>query len=186
MDLAPVRSPNDSPGPAAMTARVAAHPPAREPRGFLTLSDIWRRGKRRILGKGQTLFDAGIVARDFYVVEQGVLLTQAADSSIHQPRILSSGDVFILECGGTHFVSCEALTYAVVICLDRTLVERNAETNAAVARAIRSVHSAELHLILKSLNYFQHGHRDCGRTRRTHTCDYRSHAGGAGAADFRN
>ena len=68
----------------------------------------------------------GDEAPNFYVVESGVLLVEgpASPSSAYEPRILSIGEVFSLDSGGTHVASCEALSDAVVICVDQTSVER--------------------------------------------------------------
>jgi hypothetical protein len=92
----------------------------------LLLGDICDCGKRRTLAQGQTLLGKGDEARNFYVVESGVLLVEgpASLSSAHEPRILSIGEVFSLDGGGTHVASCEALSDAVVICVDGTSVER--------------------------------------------------------------
>jgi CRP/FNR family transcriptional regulator len=102
----------------------------------LFLGDICDCGKRRTLAQGQTLFGKGDEARNFYVVESGVLFLErpASPSSAHQPRILSTGEVFSLDGGGTYVANCEALTDAVVICVDGTPVERVAARDEAAAR----------------------------------------------------
>jgi hypothetical protein len=81
------------------------------------------------LGKGDE-------APNFYVVESGVLLVEgpASPSSAYEPRILSIGEVFSLDSGGTHVASCEALSDAVVICVDQTSVERVTARDEAAAR----------------------------------------------------
>jgi len=102
----------------------------------LLLGDICDCGKRRTLAQGQTLLGKGDEARNFYVVESGVLLVEgpASPSSAHEPRILSIGEVFSLDGGGTHVASCEALSDAVVICVDQTSVERLTMRDEAAAR----------------------------------------------------
>ena len=92
----------------------------------LFLGDICDCGKRRTLAQGQTLFGKGDEAPNLYIVESGVLLVEgpASPSSAHEPRILRIGEVFSLDGGGTHVASCDALTDAVVICVDGTSVER--------------------------------------------------------------
>ncbi len=102
----------------------------------LLLGDICDCGKRRTLAQGQTLLGKGDEARNIYVVESGVLLVegQASPSSAHQPRILSTGDVFSLDEGGSHVASCEALTDAVVICVDGISAECLLARDEAAAR----------------------------------------------------
>jgi len=58
----------------------------------------------------------------------------ASLSSAREPRILSIGEVFSLDGGGTHVASCEALSDAVVICVDGTSVERLTARDEAAAR----------------------------------------------------
>jgi len=88
----------------------------------LLLRDICNCRKRCscTLTQGQTLLGKSGEAPNIYVVESGVLLVEgpASPSSAHQPRILSIGDVFSLDGGGSHIARCEALTDAVVICVD--------------------------------------------------------------------
>jgi CRP/FNR family transcriptional regulator len=109
-----------------------------EPGTSLLLRDICDCRKRCscTLAQGQTLLGKGDEARNFYVVESGVLLLEhpASPSSVHQPRILSIGEVFSLDGDGTYIASCEALTDAAVICVDGTSVERLAARDEAVAR----------------------------------------------------
>jgi len=111
---------------------------AGEPGTLLLLRDICDCRKRCCctLAQGQTLFGKGDEARNFYVVESGVLFLErpASPSSAHQPRILSTGEVFSLDGGGNYVANCEALTDAVVICVDGTSVERLAAWDGAAAQ----------------------------------------------------
>ena len=101
---------------------------AAEPVKSLLLRDISDCRKRCscTLAQGQTLLGKSDEAPNMYVVESGILLVDgpASPSSAHEPRILSIGDVFSLDEDGTNFASCEALTDAVVVCVDGTPVER--------------------------------------------------------------
>lgn len=102
---------------------------AAEPVTSSLLRDISDRPKRCscTLAQGQALLGKSAEAPDIYVVESGILLVEgpASPSSAHQPRILSDGDVFSLDEGGTHVASCEALTDAVVICVDERAPDRS-------------------------------------------------------------
>ncbi|MCP4780657.1 MAG: cyclic nucleotide-binding domain-containing protein [Hyphomicrobium sp.] len=111
---------------------------AGEPGTSLLLRDICNCRKRCscTLTQGQTLLGKSGEAPNIYVVESGVLLVEgpASPSSAHQPRILSIGDVFSLDEGGSHIARCEALTDAVVICVDGISAECLAERDEAAAR----------------------------------------------------
>ena len=101
---------------------------AAEPVKSLFLRDIsgYRKRCSCTLAQGQALLGKSDEAPDIYVVESGILLVEgpASPSSAHRPRILSVGEVFSLDEGGTHVASCEALTDAVVICVDRNAPDR--------------------------------------------------------------
>ena len=97
------------------------------------------------LAQGQTLLGKSDEAPNVYVVESGVLFLErsASPSSAHQPRILSTGDVFSLDGAGTSVVSCEALTDSVVICVDGTFAKRlAAHVPFVIASERERAHSA--------------------------------------------
>ena len=101
---------------------------ASEPGTSPLLRDIcdYRKRCSCTLAQGQTLLGKSDGAPIIYVVESGILLKEepASPSSSHEPRILSIGDVFSLDERETHVASCEALTDAVVICVDRMAPDR--------------------------------------------------------------
>jgi len=103
---------------------------AAEPVKSLLLRDVSDCRKRCscTLAQGQTLLGGSDETPNIYVVESGILLVEgtASPSSAYEPRILSVGDVFSLDEDGTHVASCEALTDAVVVCVDGTAIERPA------------------------------------------------------------
>jgi len=113
---------------------------AGEPGASLLFRDICDCRKRCscALAQGQSLLGKTDEAPIVYVVASGILLVEgpASPSSAHEPRILSTGDVFSLDEGRTHVASCEALTDAVVICVDGTSVERLAARDEAAACAV--------------------------------------------------
>ena len=113
--------------------------------------------RRRRVGAQLRLFAEGDVASSYYFVETGELLAhrRLARPTTGGPtaavRFLTSGDLFILNCGELHAADCDALVDCVVLSIDRVQLQQQAALDPDLSHAQSAVHADELRFILRSL-----------------------------------
>ena len=108
---------------------------------------------RRVVATQRALFDAGDTANFYYLVVSGELLVHRRQRPRSKPgiRFMRRGDLLIYDCDGRHAASCHATIDSVVMPIERRWLNNVAGCNTALAGLLRSVHAAELELILGSL-----------------------------------
>ena len=80
-----------------------------------------------------------------------LLVYRQSSSAKPAIRVVTDGDLFTYDCGGTRAANCEALDDCAVVCIDRQRLHESARSSSLLTRVLRAVHSAELEMILESL-----------------------------------
>ena len=118
---------------------------------------------RRTVAAQATLFEAGELAKNYYLVVSGDLLVHRRLTLRSKPviRFMRRGDLFIYDCDGRHAANCHATTDCVVLPIERCWLDNVSRGNAALAGVLKSVHATELEMILTSLNSGTVSHLAC-------------------------
>jgi CRP-like cAMP-binding protein len=103
-------------------------------------------GTHQSLRRGQELYGAGDPSDCCYRVLRGCIRTVDIDEDGRRQvtEFLLPGDVFGLDSLGTHHLSAEALTDAVVVCYPRRVVEGLAVRHGALALRLREITAESL------------------------------------------
>ena len=121
--------------------------------GCRVLREIQRSAVRRTVHAQHELFADGDPARWYYLVDDGRLLAsrrrKAGKLAI---RFLTSDDLFILDCNGTHAASCHAVVDSVVLVIERGRLDRLSRRDPALARVLANAHANDLEMILETLS----------------------------------
>ena len=99
---------------------------------------------------GARVLEAGSDARFYHIVDSGVLAVFDPVAGPQRPiAFLRAGDLFSLDCGPAVAMGCVAVFPAVVIALERHLLDDAAREIPALAALLRATHAAELSRILE-------------------------------------
>lgn len=109
-------------------------------------------GKRRSVGARTMLYQAGEAAVNYFLVQSGIFGLYHPERGRRRPVcFMRSGDVFSFNCGDLHALSCQAVTDAVVLALERTSLARAAAEDPEIAALLKRLHADELSILLRVL-----------------------------------
>jgi len=107
---------------------------------------------RRIVEAHTLIFKQGDPAKSYYVVASGKLVARRQ----HRPnlksvsKVISTGELFIYNCDGSHAADCYAPFESIVWAIDRRWLNSAAQRHLGLTAVLHSIHAAELTMILES------------------------------------
>lgn len=108
---------------------------------------------RRQLRGGETLFDAGDAAPNyFYLLRGNVMVDLSVGAKYNRPCLLGPGQLFVFACGETHVARCVTMADSEVLVINRWQCDRTAQDCQVLLSSLQALHAAELLLLLGVLN----------------------------------
>lgn len=106
---------------------------------------------RQFVPAETVLFSEGDAARHYSLVVSGEFLAvRGRLPSRPIVRFLRSGDLVLGDCDGRHIASCYAVSDSIVLRIERQRLDQLSALDPALTRILRSVHAADLEMLLQS------------------------------------